>query len=156
MGRDDPNTENRQPPASSGDFGVPSEPASAERDYAAETVKQHSKNSFPPHAGSAGTRTAGVGGNASGRGSSSGGDVDTGADALAGLTDDHANPVKDPPTAAAPSAQKVLAPGAAQPLDAAGDVNFDGNTGAGNVNNPVRDDDAFAGEITAEEATGQG
>ncbi len=156
MGRDHPNTENDQPPQSSGDFGVPSEPASPDRKYASETVKQHSKGGFPKHAGEAGTRVAGVGGNASGRGSSSGGDVDTGADALAGLTDHHADPEPDAPTAAAASARKPLPPGAAQPLDAAGDVNFDGNTGAGNVNNPARDDDAFAGEITAEEATGQG
>ena len=33
-------------------------------------------------------------------------------------------------------------------------VDTDGNTGAGNVNNPARNDNAFEGEITMDEATG--
>ena len=34
------------------------------------------------------------------------------------------------------------------------EVETDGNTGAGNVNNPDRNDNAFAGEVTSDEATG--
>ena len=152
MSRDNPNDVNEQPPASSGDFGVKSDEESAERDYAGRTVKQFDQGGLPERSGSAGRRVSGVGGNDSGRGSSSGGDVDTGDDALAGLTDHDADPPTDKPTA---SSHHDVVVGNARPADIEG-VDVDGNTGAGNVNNPARDDDAFAGEITPGEVLGQG
>lgn len=59
-----------------GDFGVP-EGDVAERTYTSENTKRSDPGGAPARAGSSGTRTSGVGGNESGPGSSSGGDLDT-------------------------------------------------------------------------------
>jgi hypothetical protein len=135
-----------------GDFGAPADDQ-VERAYAAKTVQQHEPGEKEMRSHGEGTRTAGVGGNSSGRASSSGGDVDAGDDSLIGLGDPNktATPADNPPEHA--KTQPIIDGSTVRPTP---DVEHDGNTGAANVNNPARNDDAFAGEITPGEATGQG
>jgi hypothetical protein len=59
-----------------GDFGVP-ESDVIERQYTSQNTKHSDRGAAVPRAGSEGQRVSGVGGNDSGPGSSSGGDVDT-------------------------------------------------------------------------------
>jgi hypothetical protein len=58
------------------DFGVP-ESDVIERTYTSQNTKRSDPGNAVPRSGSDGARTAGVGGNDSGPGSSSGGDIDT-------------------------------------------------------------------------------
>src|SRR3954471_20376600 len=58
------------------DFGVP-ESDTIERSYTSANTRASDPGAAQPHAGEDGGRVAGVGGNASGRGASSGGDIDT-------------------------------------------------------------------------------
>ena len=57
------------------DFGA-RESDPIEREYASRGVRAQDPNGSPPHAGMDGQRVEGVGGNASGPGASSGGDLD--------------------------------------------------------------------------------
>lgn len=139
------------------DFGVkPGDRRAAE--YASEQIRRQDPGKGVEHARGEGTRTSGVGGNDSGRGSSSGGDVDADDASVIGLGEPgHATSPADNPKGPKIASTPTLPAGAALPGDGTGsNVNHDGNSGAGNVNNPDRDDNAFAGEVTPEEATGQG
>ncbi|CAN5363743.1 hypothetical protein BH09PLA1_BH09PLA1_05160 [soil metagenome] len=60
-----------------GDFGVPETGHERERQYVSQETKSQDPGGIPAHAGSNASRVTGVGGNESGIGSSSGGDVDT-------------------------------------------------------------------------------
>lgn len=62
--------------AGGGDFGVP-QSDTAGRAYTSANTRASDPGAAQPHAGENEGRTAGVGGNASGPGSSSGGDIDT-------------------------------------------------------------------------------
>src|SRR5437868_3572810 len=59
-----------------GDFGA-AENDRAARDYTSRNTKRSDRGGAEPHSGDESERTSGVGGNASGAGSSSGGDLDT-------------------------------------------------------------------------------
>src|SRR5262249_36257396 len=59
------------------DFGVPETGRERDREYVSEEIKANDPGGMPEHSGSDAARTSGVGGNQSGVGSSSGGDVDT-------------------------------------------------------------------------------
>src|SRR5881392_1213391 len=57
------------------DFGAP-ENDLAQREYVSQRTRHDDPGAAPEHAGAPGSRTAGAGGNESGPGSSSGGDLD--------------------------------------------------------------------------------
>src|SRR3954454_24005018 len=59
------------------DFGVPEAGSVRDRQYVSEEIKANDPGRAPEHSGNTGNRVTGAGGNASGVGSSSGGDVDT-------------------------------------------------------------------------------
>ena len=137
-----------------GDFGVnPND--KVERTYASSATEHQDPGKAQPRSGT-GDRTAGVGGDDVGRGSSSGGDVDVGNDALTGVADpaqhrvpqessggDAADrPVLDPPVVASDPAR-------------AGTLDNDSSTSAAGVNNETQhDNEAFKGDITSDEASG--
>ena len=135
-----------------GEFGAHESDVTA-REYAAKTVEQHEPGEAEMRSGGAGVRDEGVGGNAGGRGSSSGGDAQAGDDSLIGLGDPNKSvgPDDNPPEHA--DRRQTVHGSTVRPPS---DVNSDGNTGAANVNNLDREDNAFAGEITPGEASGQG
>jgi hypothetical protein len=60
-----------------GDLGVPETGHERDRAYVSQETKSQDPGARPGHSGTEGQRVAGVGGNDSGIGSSSGGDVDT-------------------------------------------------------------------------------
>ena len=59
-----------------GDFGVPETGRERDRQYVSQETKSQDPGGLPPHAGVDESRVAGVGGNESGVGSSSSGDID--------------------------------------------------------------------------------
>lgn len=69
-------TQDAQAAGSPSDFGVP-ESDVIERTYTSQNTKRSDPGNAVPRSGSDGDRTSGVGGNDSGPGSSSGGDIDT-------------------------------------------------------------------------------
>jgi hypothetical protein len=140
--------------AGEGDFGIHADDRT-ERNYASQQTKKQD----PGH----GTqrshdnlRTSGVGGNDSGRGSSSGGDVDTGADALIGLGDPHNTAPPQPRTAVDPADRPVLDNPVVNPDPArAGTLDNGSSTSADGMNNEtLHHDDSFRGDVTMDEAAG--
>jgi hypothetical protein len=65
-----------KPAKTSGDFGVPVD-KTTERNYVSANTKAADRGAAPPHAGENEDRVSGVGSNATGPGSGSGGDLDT-------------------------------------------------------------------------------
>jgi hypothetical protein len=59
------------------DFGVPETEHERDRAYVSQETRANDPGGMPEHSANPGNRVTGVGGNASGTGSSSGGDVDT-------------------------------------------------------------------------------
>ena len=153
-----------------GDFGVP-ESNVVGRTYTSTNTKRADRGNAPPRGGADESRTTGVGGNASGDGSSSGGDLDTdivgvGTDgtgiAASGRIDE---PTEKDAAQPLPSHQidarqrGVFHPGSADApkgstVERAGD-DADGETGADAAANTHRDDDSFAGEVSNDEASGR-
>lgn len=159
-----------------GDFGV-RENDVVERQYTSANTRASDRGAAQPHAGEDQGRVAGVGGNASGRGSSSGGDIDTdiigvGADG-SGIA---ASPADEPPGpddatgtsrdfASGPPTQNRKGLKASKvegsTVDrSGGDVESTGaGRGADAVSKPPRPDpdqldDSFEGEVSGGEAAG--
>ena len=159
------------------DFGVP-ESDTIERSYTSANTRASDPGAAQPHAGEDGGRVAGVGGNASGRGASSGGDIDTdiigvgtggsgisqspagappGPDTATGTARDFAS---GPPTknTKGPKAGKVEG----STVDrTGGDIESTasgrGAAAASRAPRPDPDamDDSFVGEVSQDEASGQ-
>jgi len=157
-----------------GDFGVPETGRERERAYVSQETKSQDPGALPGHSNGEGTRTSGVGGNDSGVGSSSGGDVDTDIIGLGagGATVSQSGPDdrrdgKDMLTGEAaglgtnsrrtnrPAPNDSTPPGAfVQRSDGDASTTGDGQ-GAASVTNPhARDDDSFAGELSMDDASG--
>ena len=137
------------------DFGAHEDDV-IERDYVSQETRKEDPGHGTTRAGTE-SRTAGVGGNDSGRGSSSGGDIDTGADALIGIGDPDTQSPHVKPTAAAPGGRPVLDPPAVNTIDPTrgGVLDNDSSTSAADVNNETEQTgNSFKGDVTADEATG--
>jgi hypothetical protein len=159
-----------------GDFGA-SEKNTLERSYTSANTRASDPGVAQPHAGDDGNRVSGVGGNASGVGASSGGDIDTdviGLGSGAGLSQ---RPAGDPPgpddtdgssRSFASGAPTKNAKGSkagkveGDVLDhSGGDIESTAEgRGAAAVSRPARPepdqlDDSFAGEVSGDEAAGQ-
>lgn len=153
-----------------GDFGVP-ESDVAERTYISMNTRRADPGGAPARSGAGGSRTSGVGGNNSGPGSSSGGDLDTdivglgtgggvaasgriheppGPDDATGTSRDFAS---GPPSGGAkPSPIPELVQGSTiQPPD----DRTVGAQGADAASHPEPGDNAFVGEISSDEASGR-
>jgi hypothetical protein len=154
-----------------GDFGVP-ESDTIGRAYTSANTRASDPGAAQPHAGDDEGRVAGVGSNASGPGSGSGGDLDTdivGIGTGAGVSQNGAG---DPPGpddatgsardfASGPPTKNYKGPKAGKiegsTVDrSGGDIETTASgRGAQAVSRPDPDDDAFAGEISMDEAAGQ-
>ncbi|HWB53661.1 MAG TPA: hypothetical protein VG722_05690 [Tepidisphaeraceae bacterium] len=153
-----------------GDFGVP-ESDRHERDYTSANTEQSDPGHAHPHSGSM-SRETGVGGNASGPGSSSGGDLSpdfAGVGTDGGMSQngpdknyhggpDEAQQTSTPPhkPKAAPR-QNLNQPGEQQStVLRSPDKTTSNPEGADAATNPeARQDDSFAGEVSSDEASGQ-
>jgi hypothetical protein len=159
-----------------GDFGVSAD-EEPERSYVSQNTKASDRGAAQPHAGSAGGRVAGVGGHDSGPGSSSGGDIDTdvvgvgtgrglsasgpsqrppGPDDSHGTSEDFASG-KPGEGKNQTNVHKIGGSKTGKGSTVQGATETDsGATGADAANNPgARGDDAFTGEVSSGEATGQ-
>jgi hypothetical protein len=152
-----------------GDFGV-AEGDVVERTYTSANTKRADRGGAPAHSGSHGTRTSGVGGNDSGAGSSSGGDLDTDiigigtGSGVAASGKIHEPPGPDDSTgtsrdfASGPPAKRDKI--TSQPLRVSGstvqpaDDNSSGQ-GADAASPSQSVNDAFAGEVSSSEASGR-
>ena len=153
-----------------GDFGVP-ESNVVGRTYTSTNTKRSDPGGAPARAGDDDSRTSGVGGNASGVGSSSGGDLDTdivgvGADgsglAASGNVHEPSGPddaQQTSPRHADPARKGVYTPPASASVRGStvqrADDQTTGATGADSASNTHSDDDSFAGEISSDEASGE-
>jgi hypothetical protein len=154
-----------------GDFGVP-EGEVAERTYTSMNTKRSDPGAAPMRSGLDGSRTSGVGGNSSGPGSSSGGDLDTdivgvgtGGSGVAASGKIHEPPGPDDATgtsgdvaSGAPSkgAKRSPPPGPVRGSTVQlPDDRTVGAQGADAASHPEPDDDAFVGEVSSDEATGR-
>jgi hypothetical protein len=155
--------------ADKNDFGAP-ESDRIEREYASRGVRAQDKGAPPPHATGEGQRVSGVGSNASGPASGSGGDLDpdiigvgTGGSGVATSGQIHEpagpdtaqqTPQRDP--------NRIKIHGVSKPVKGTtidrtgGDVSTtDSGQGAAAVTNPNDpDNDANVGEISNDEASG--
>jgi hypothetical protein len=160
-----------------GDFGVREDDV-VERQYTSSNTRASDRGASQPHAGEDQGRVAGVGGNASGRGSSSGGDIDTDIIGVGtGGSGIAASPADEPPGpddstgtsrdfASGPPTQNRKGPKAGKVEGntvnrTGGDVETTASgRGADAVSKPPRPnpdqlDDSFEGEISGGEAAGQ-
>jgi len=168
-----------------GDFGVPESGSRVDRAYVSQETKASDPGGRAPHSYDAasgpddGERVTGVGGNASGIGSSSGGDVDTDLVGIAGapvsqagpddrksgpdMVEGDQNPSDTFASTAAPAKRARSARGRSSPKQkgttidrSGGDVSTTGaGIGAAAATNPnPDDDDSFAGEVSRDEASG--
>ena len=138
------------------DFGAP-EGDPIEREYASREARRQDKGGGVAHSGE--DRMSGVGGNESGRGSSSGGDIDSDDAALVGIGDPHLHPPQGQPQPSIPASRRpTLDPPALDLRNPArtGDLDNESSTSADDVTNETIDPiPGFEGDITADEATGQ-
>lgn len=105
-----------------------------------------------------GLRTAGAGGNESGRGSSSGGDFDADDAALIGIADPHLHPPQYQRRPTIPASQRpVLDPPAVDLRNPArtGDLDNESSSAADVTHETVDLTPGFKSDVTADEATGQ-
>jgi hypothetical protein len=153
-----------------GDFGVP-ESNVAERTYTSRNTKRSDPGAAPPRAGSGESRESGVGGNNSGAGSSSGGDLDpdivgvgtgggvaasgeihepSGPDDATGTSRDFAS---GPPARGShpPRSRRSATGSTVQPPD----DRTAGPEGADAAAHPEEGNDAFVGEVSSDEASGR-
>lgn len=153
-----------------GDFGVP-ESNVVGRTYTSTNTKRSDPGNAPARGGADESRTTGVGGNASGVGSSSGGDID--ADIIGVGT--HGSGISESGTIHEPSgpddaqARSHLGvdprqKGVYRPANTAAsdgstvqpaDDQTAGPSGADSASNTHSDDDSFAGEVSTDEASGR-
>jgi hypothetical protein len=152
-----------------GDFGVP-ESNVIGRTYTSTNTKRSDPGNAPARGGADDSRTTGVGGNASGVGSSSGGDLDTdiigvGTDGSGIAASGKVHEPSGPDDAQATSHRTVAQgrQGAYQSPEAGvihgstvqrADDQTAGPAGADAASNTHSDDDSFAGEVSTDEATG--
>jgi hypothetical protein len=154
-----------------GDFGV-SEGDTIERSYTSANTRASDPGAAQPHAGSNEGRVSGVGSNASGPGSGSGGDLDTdivGVGTGRGLAQNEAN---DPPGpddstgsprefASGPPTKNRKGPKAGKVEGSTvdrtgGDIETTASgRGAQAESRPDPVDNAYAGEVSMDEASGQ-
>jgi hypothetical protein len=154
-----------------GDFGVP-ESDTIGRAYTSANTRASDPGAAQPHAGDDEGRVSGVGSNQSGPGSGSGGDLDTdivGVGTGRGLAQNEANepPGPDDSTGSAlefasgPPTKNFKGPKAGKvegsTVDrSGGDIETTASgRGAQAESRPVPGDDAFAGEVSMDEASGQ-
>ena len=130
------------------DFGAHADDAQ-EAQYVSQDTAKRDPGHGTTRAGSDGNRTAGVGGNDSGPGSSSGGDIDTGADALTGVADPNQHPPQVLNTTKSVNAQ--FSNETFGPPD--GNIGDDSESAA-DVNNEKLQGNSFKGDLTADEAAG--
>jgi hypothetical protein len=125
-----------------GDFGVP-ESDVVGRTYTSRNTKASDPGAAQPHGGEDGNRTTGVGGTGSGVGASSGGDLDT----------DFVGIRNDPPPQGHPDlkARPERVKGTTHQLP--DEQTLEG--GADDASLAEGDSDAFSGEISSGEASGQ-
>lgn len=163
-----------------GDFGIPESDVPG-RQYTSENTKQSDPGSAHPHAGTeGGDRTAGVGGDDVGDGSNSAGDIDTsivgvgtggsgvgeptgrgpGPDDSDGSSNEFAS---GPPSKSKPDKSAVGKVGGnkrvrGSTVTPSDDLNSGSGGGFGpdDATNPARHDDSFAGEVSSDEAGGEG
>lgn len=139
------------------DFGAP-EDDRIERSYVSQETHRQDKGGAVAHSGS-NLRTSGVGGNESGRGASSGGDMDADDAAMIGIGDPNMNPRRRQPQPLIPASQRPqLNPPAVDLRNPArsGELDNDSSTSAADVENETVDPrPGFEGDITPDEATGQ-
>ena len=145
-------------PSGPRDFGVPAGGDQLDRNER-EYVSQDARKQDPGHGTTRSydnERTSGAGGNDSGRGSSSGGDVETGADALTGVADPNQHAPHQKQTAVRPEDRPMLdTPVIAADPARSGTLDNDSSTSAADVNNETQHgDDSFKGDLTMDEATG--
>jgi len=153
-----------------GDFGVP-ESNVVGRTYTSQNTKRSDPGAAAPHAGAGESRVSGVGGNRSGPGSSSGGDLDasvigvgtggggvaasgkihepSGPDDATGTSRDFAS---GPPAEGNKPAPQNLTPGDTVQMP---DDRTAGPEGADAMAHPGSGNDAFAGEVSSDEASGR-
>ena len=154
-----------------GDFGV-SESDTIGRAYTSANTRASDRGAAQPHSGSEEGRVSGVGSNASGPGSGSGGDIDTDIVGVGSGTGISQNAAGDPPGpddstgsarefASGPPTKNFKGPKAGKvegsTVDRSGgdiETTAEGR-GAQAASRADRDDDAFAGEISMDEASGQ-
>lgn len=156
------------------DFGVPESGHERDRQYVSQETKSQDPGGMPPHAGDNGSRVAGVGGNESGVGSSSSGDIDpdivgvgTGGTTISQSGPDDRKEGRDMVTSDQPdqAARDRKARPAAhnnprQPLgtfvDRTGDITtHGGGEGSAAATNPLMEEnDAFAGELSLDDVSG--
>lgn len=158
-----------------GDFGVPETGRERDRAYVSQETKAHDKGGMPGHNSGEGQRVAGVGGNDSGVGSSSGGDVDTdiiglgqGGSTVSQSGPDDRREGKDMVSGDGPgfgtnerrenqpAPTDQPPPGAFVQYAREDDESTTGDgQGAAAVTNPdAQDDDSFMGELSIDDATG--
>jgi hypothetical protein len=134
-------------PVAEGDFGVKATDTH-EREYVSKETLQNDPGRAVARSGT-GPRDTGVGSSDSGPGTGSAGELDVSSDALTGVADKN----QHPPTAPSPEAgeRPVMDPPVVNP-DAAGS---DASTSADDVTNETQhDSNAFKGDITMDEASG--
>jgi hypothetical protein len=154
-----------------GDFGVPEDDTIA-RAYTSANTRASDPGAAQPHAGDDEGRVSGVGSNQSGPGSGSGGDLDTdivGVGTGTGLAQNEAN---DPPGpddstgsarefASGPPTKNYKGPKAGKVEGSTvdktgGDIETTASgRGAQAISRSDPDDNAFAGEVSMDEASGQ-
>ncbi len=161
-------TEDAKAFAGKGDFGVP-ESDVAERTYTSQNTRHSDPGGAQPRSGSDRSRTSGVGGNNSGVGSSSGGDLDTDVigvgdgRGLAASGNIHEPEGPDDSTGGSGEFASGKTPKHEVPPLKCGKGSFvqpadDSTTaaqGADAASRPDSDDDAFVGEVSSSEATGR-
>lgn len=141
------------------DFGVAADEQSPKRQSVSDETRTQDPGKAHERSGT-GERTSGVGGPDAGRGSSSGGDVETGPQALVGIGDPH----QHPPHGSVEQMQSPVDPKDRPPLERpiidrdparAGHRDSPSSDSAADVQNEAHsDDDAFRGDLTADEAGG--
>ena len=136
------------------DFGV-HESDRTEREYASQQTRREDKGAGVERSGT-GSRDSGVGGNDSGPGSSSGGDIDVGGTALTGVGDKNTQaPVGEQQQTELPDRKPLDPPVINDDPARAGHTDSDASTSAADVTNEThRDGNAFKGDVTADEASG--
>jgi hypothetical protein len=153
-----------------GDFGVP-ESDVAERTYTSKNTKRSDPGAAPARPASEGVRTSGAGGYSSGPGSSSGGDLDPdiigvgtgGGVAASGKIHEPAGPDEATGTSGDFASGPPARGAQTSPIQSAigrstvqlPDDRTIGPHGADAVSHPEAGDDAFAGEVSSDEASGR-
>jgi len=167
-----PGSEPEKPPESPGDFGVPEGSGpSPDRQYASENTKMSDPGNAQPSSNEFDAlRTSGAGSKHSGTGAGSGGDVDTDIIGVGtgGSGVSQAGPGEPPGPDDTDGTSRSAASGPPAQGHKPAKTQMKGTTissepdtqsgakgsGADSANNPARGDDASAGEVSADEASG--